>query len=157
MPKLQSTNLSIQTLLSFMESEDVVGIRLNHMVIEDRVDNIPLTNPDFETLPSFTVEYAGFVEVEFHLDTSHVNVVRISLRQAAMTFEQLTENGEVLPSLTIACDVLNAEERDRLNALGGMFVEQGKLNDKQKAEALITRFADRVIFCPRKYGGASHA
>lgn len=154
--KLNTTNLTIATLLSFMESETVVAIRLNHMVIEDRLGDIPSTNPNFETLPSFTVEYAGFVEIELHLDTTHQNVVRLSLRQAAMTFEQLEESGELLPSLTIACEVLNTDERNRLNTLAAKFVEQGKVKDKNQAEALITQYADKVIFCPRKYGGPSH-
>lgn len=154
--KLSKSNLTIETLLSFMESEQVVSISLNHMVIEGALENIPDTLQDFDTFPSFTVSYDGFVEVELIMNQFHTDVIRLSLRQAAMTFEELDEGEDVLPSLTIAADALQPDELERLNVLALDFVKRGRLKDKSRAEALITQYADRVIFNPRKYGRTSH-
>lgn len=138
-----------------MEQQTPEAILLNHMVIESDVQNIVL-DPHPSAFPCFIVQYTGFVEVEFVLDMDVKHVLRISLRQSAMTMNELQSNGDVLPSLTIACDRLHESERARLDFLAADFIARGRISDASRAESLITQYADRVVFCPRKYGGLNH-
>lgn len=138
-----------------MEKQKASAILLNHMVIEDDLENIVL-DPHVSAFPSFIVQYAGFVEVEMVLDMDVKRVLRVSLRQSAMTFEELQKNGEVLPSLTIACERLDESERVRLDALAVEFIKRGKLSDTTRAEEIMAQYADRVVFSPNQYGALNH-
>lgn len=155
MTTITNPHLTVSTLLFMMEKQKASAILLNHMVIEDDLENIVL-DPHVSAFPSFIVQYAGFVEVEMVLDMDVKRVLRVSLRQSAMTFEELQKNGEVLPSLTIACERLDESERVRLDALAVEFIKRGKLSDTTRAEEIMAQYADRVVFSPNQYGALNH-
>jgi hypothetical protein len=64
-------------------------------------------------------------------------------------------NGEVLPSLTVDCNVLRPEDRMRLDWHASVFVEKGKLLDKERGEDLLALYASKALFNPRSYGETS--
>lgn len=153
---LSKTKLSISSLLTLMEKQEPEQIQLNHMVINDHSDEL-LSGVPLHQLPSFTVRFAGFVEVEFFMDARHESVLRVVVQQAAMTFEELSQNGEPLPSMTVACGVLGDVERARLDAVAQNFVRKGKLLDHSRGEALLVQYLDRSMFSPRHFGPMRHA
>ena len=153
---LDKSEISIANLLDFMHSEEPQEIQLNHVLIGDNFLDTP-GNLALERLPYFTVQFGGFVEVEFHLNMTQDEVFLILVRQSAMTFEELEENGDVLPSLTIDCRALESSEHDRLNELAKRYVAAGKMTDKARGEALLTQYLEKAMFCSRKYGGMSNA
>lgn len=154
--ELAKTDLSIVTLLRLMETQQPEAIRVNHVIITDDDGLGPVGAESTGPLASFTVEFSGFVEIEMTLDATYRHVQTLTLRQAAMTFSELAENGDVLPNLTINCQVLEAGDRKRLDALARRYVKDGKMNDRSRGEALLTQYAAKAMFCPRKYGGMSN-
>lgn len=153
---LARTDIAIDTLLSLMEAQEPESIQLNHVVIDGGLLDIQ-ASASLDRLPLFTVMFAGFVEVEMYMDLKHEQVVRITVRQAAMTFSELTQNGDVLPTLTINCKFLSSADRVRLNLLAQSYIASGKILDKSRAEALLTQYVEKAMFCSRKYGAMSHA
>lgn len=151
MNPLSKTNMSIATILPLMERQEPEAIQLNHMVIEDNSMNVPVNLPATH-LPSFTVQFAGFVEVEFFMDTKHERVRRLTIQQSAMTFEDLERNGDVLPALSVACATLSDDQRDRLDAIAKNFIAKGKLTDPVRAEALLSQYVEKAMFCTRRFG-----
>lgn len=154
--KLDTTKFSISSLLNLMEQQPPESICLNHVVVEDDMSDMPFY-ATLEHVPSFTVNLGGFVEVEMFMDTRHSTVLRMSVRQAAMSFSDLDMNGAVLPNLTVNCKVLNPLERKRLDRIAKDYIDKGKMLDKSRGEALLTQFVGKAMFCPVKYGEMSHA
>lgn len=150
---LSRTNVSINALLSLMEQQEPETIHLNHVLVEEGMEQMPF-HASLEHVPTFTVNIGGFVELELVMDLQHEHVLRLMVRQAAMTFEELDNNGDVLPNLTINTLVLPEEERKRLDALAQRYIDKGKILDKERAEALIAEYVGKAMFCPKKYGRA---
>lgn len=149
---LSRTNVSLAVLLDLMEKQEPESIHLNHVLIEEGMETMPFY-ATLEHLPTFTVNIGGFVEIEFVMDLQHEAVQRLMVRQSAMTFDELDTNGDVLPNLTIDTRVLSDEDRTRLDLLAKRYIEQGKILDKARAEALITEYVGKAMFCPKKYRG----
>ncbi len=154
--ELSKSRLSIANLLALMEGQEPEAVQLNHVVIEANGSNLP-THGSLEQLPSFTAQFAGFVDVELYMDMHHERVVHLRVRQSAMTFAELEENGDVLPNLSIDCQVLEDSERARLDVLARRYIKDGKINDQSRGEALLTQYVAKAMFCSRKYGGMTHA
>lgn len=146
--------ISISTLLGFLGKEEPQAIELNHMFIGDQT--VKVVRSEVSDFPCFTVMYPGLVEVEFVMDPSQTEVLRLTVRQSAMTLAELEECSEVLPSLTISCLAVEPGERERLNALAQRYVALGRMNSRERAEQLMMHYAARVLFCPKKYGGLRH-
>lgn len=153
--KLNRTNVSINALLALMEKQEPETIHLNHVLVEEGMETMPF-NASLEHVPTFTVNIGGFVELEFVMNLQHEHVLRLMVRQAAMTFEELDTNGDVLPNLTINTLVLPEEERKRLDTVAQHYIDKGKMLDKDRAEALITEYVGKAMFCSRKYGRAGN-
>ena len=149
---LNQTNVSIDQLLSLLEGTEPESIHLNHVLVEEGMEEMPFY-ARLDHLPSFTVTIGGFVEVEMYMDMTHHRVVRILVRQTAMTFEELDRNGEVLPNLTINCLVLPRLERERLDALARGYIKKGKILDKARVESLLMEYVGKAMFCPKRYPG----
>lgn len=154
--KSPAENLSIASLLSLMEIQEPEAIHVNHVVIEDGEWNPPAW-VSLEQIPSFTVSFAGFVEVEIYMDAKHERVAHLCVRQAAMNFEDLNANGEVLPNLTVDCNVLKPTERNKLDSIAKRYIANAKLTDKSRGEALISQYVEKAMFNSRKYGVTSNA
>jgi hypothetical protein len=154
--KLDKTSFSIDSLLDLMERQEPQAIHLNHVVVEDDMADMPFY-ATLEHVPMFTVNLGGFVEIEISMDTRHSTVLRMSIRQSAMSFEDLNKNGDVLPNLTVNCKVLKVPERRRLDAIASEYITKSKILDKNRCESLLTQFVGKAMFCPVKYGEMSRA
>lgn len=154
--ELTKTNMSIATLLRLMETQEPEAIQLNHVVIEDGGASLS-THGNLEQLPSFTAQFAGLVEIEFFMDMHHQHVAHLCIRQSAMTLAELDSNGDVLPNLTIDCQVLKWDDRAKLDAIARHYIESGKMCDKSRGEALLVQYVSKAMFCSRKYGSMAHA
>lgn len=153
---LSKSAMSISKLLRLMEGQEPESILLNHLVIGENEMPLPF-NPSLDHLPCFTVQFPGFVEVEMYMDSRQERVVRLCVRQSAMTFEELDDNGDVLPNITIDCTVLDANERKQLDAKAKHYIHLGKVRDKTRAEGLLTEYVAKAMFSSRKYGSLNHA
>jgi hypothetical protein len=153
--KLTDSHISISPLLDLMEKNPPLSINLNHLVIDDGMTDSAF-GVELERLPAFSLEYPGFVEVEIHMDPTSKRVVRLRLMQSAMTFEELTANGDTLPNLTVNCDYIPVDERARLNTLAQDFIVKGKVKDVSTFDSLLSQYVSKSLFCPRKYGGTTH-
>jgi hypothetical protein len=145
--------MSIGVLLGILNTQEPTEIVANHLFIGDMSESYAPLN--VEHYPLFTVRYPGFVEVEFVLDRACSRVIRFTVRQSAMSLSEWQVNGEVLPSLTVDCNVLRPEDRMRLDWHASVFVEKGKLLDKERGEDLLALYASKALFNPRSYGETS--
>jgi hypothetical protein len=144
--------MSIAPLLTMLDQQEPDKIMVNHVFVGDFEGSVaPLT---VEHLPYFTAQFAGYVEVEFFLNSARDDVIRLSIRQAAMTFEELEDNGEVLPSLTIDPKTLKEAERERLRRHAMAYVEKGRMFDKERGESLLTEYVGKSMFNPRRFGAS---
>ncbi len=154
--ELSKSNMSIGVILGLMQHQEPEHIQLNHMVIEDQSENLLVSLP-LTHVPSFTVRFSGFVDVEFFMDNRHRRVTRMVIQQSAMTFEELEANGEPLPSLSIACTALSDDERVRLDNAAQRYIHQGKMKDPSLGESLLSKYVEKAMFDPRRFGGIHHA
>lgn len=152
--QLKKTKLSLGGLLTLLETREPESIQVNHLVIEDNSEAL-LANVPLHQLPSFTVVFPGFIEVEMFMDNLHHRVQRLILQQTAMRFDELEANGDILPGMTIACGVLNSSERARLDAVARGYIKKGKLLDASRGEALLTQYVSKSMFSPSNYLGLS--
>lgn len=153
---LSATNLSIESLLALMEHQQPESINLNHVLVGDSgADWIPRTT--HQTIPEFTVIFSGFVEVDFFMGAGEKVVDAICIRQSAMSFSELEQNGSVLPTLGIECERLHPLERKRLNTFATRYIEMGKVYDAEKGAAILTQYIDKAMFSHTKYGSLSRA
>lgn len=151
---LSKTNLSIASLLNLMEHRRPEGIHLNQVMVGERdVDWFPQVNPS--SIPTFTVRFAGYVEVDFYMATD-ASVEMVCVRQAAMNFHELEDNGEVLPTLAIECDTLSELERERLDGFALRYIEEGKMYDAVRGEALLAQYMDKAMFSDVRFREIRH-
>jgi hypothetical protein len=144
------SDLSIDILLDMVERQGPQEILLNHLVIDDAsvgAGEIPIGH-GIEQLPSFTARYPGLIEVELYMNRKYTQVMYLCVRQSAMTFSELQASDDILPTLSINCEVLNEVDKTRLLAYAKKCLSLGKLTDSNRSKDLLSQYVAKTITTP---------